>query len=91
MLGTLSQRASAGEVKAREEHQEDRIQKGINSGQLTEREAANLERHEQKIEADRQRALADGRISGKERRKLNREENRQSQRIYHKKHNFRKR
>ena len=90
-LGFATQTGWAGEVKAREGNQQDRIARGIDSGQLTAGEAARLEKGEQRIEANRQKALADGKITRRERRKLNRQENRESRRIFKAKHNTRTR
>lgn len=80
----------AGEVQNRVENQQDRIAQGVQSGQLTSKEAAHLEKGEQKIENNREKALADGKMTPKEKKKLNKEENRQSKQIYAKKHNKRK-
>ena len=78
--------AEAGEIKNREERQQGRIAEGIESGQLTAREAARLERGQAKIEADRQKALADGTLTKKEKAKLTREQNAASRQIYRQKH-----
>ncbi len=77
----------AGEVKNREENQQDRVAQGLNSGRLTAGETARLEKGEAKIEHDRQKALADGAMTHRERRKLNHEENRESKKIFRAKHN----
>lgn len=90
LVGLASNGAWAGEVKNREENQQDRISQGVQSGQLTTKEAANLEKGEAKIESDREKALADGKMTPKEKRKLNHEENKESKKIYKKKHNARK-
>ena len=89
-LSSMTPLAFAGEVKEREENQQDRIAQGIKSGELTPREAANLEKGEAKIEKDREAALADGKMTPKEKRKLNHEENKESRKIYKKKHNRKK-
>ena len=83
--------AFAGEVKEREENQQDRIAQGVESGQLTGKEAAHLEKGEAKLEKDREKALADGKMTPKEKRKLNKEENRQSKKIFNAKHNGKRR
>ena len=79
--------AYAGEVQNRADNQEKRIDQGVNSGQLTSKEAGKLEAGEAKIEANRKEALSDGKMTAKEHRKLNRQENRQSKRIHRAKHN----
>ena len=63
---------------------------GVKSGELTQGETARLEKGEQKIEADRQAALTDGKMTRKEKVKLNHEENKQSKKIRKLKHNGRK-
>jgi len=90
MFALLTMRpAFAGEVQNRIDKQEKRIDQGVNSDQLTPKEAANLEAREAKIEKDRQKALADGKMTKAERNKLNRQENKQSRKIYRKNHNAR--
>ena len=89
-LVSMTPLAFAGEVKDREENQQDRIAQGLNSGELTAKETAHLEKGEAKIEKDRQAALADGKMTPREKRKLNREENKESHKIFAKKHNRRK-
>ena len=81
---------SAGEVKAREENQAKRIDQGVASGELTAKETEHLEKGEAKIEAVREEALSDGKMSRHEKKKLNHMENRQSKRIHHAKHNKKK-
>lgn len=88
-LGFAVQAAWAGEVKDRIENQQDRIGQGIQSGQLTPKEAIRLEKGEQRIETNRQKALADGKMTRKERFKLNRQENKESRKIFRAKHNKR--
>ncbi len=73
-------------IQRRQKHQEGRIEQGERSGQLTGREAARLERGQDKIGRDESRAKADGKITPKERRKLRREQNRASRQIFREKH-----
>lgn len=80
----------AGEVKAREENQQDRINQGVASGELTAKETAHLEKGEANIEAARQQALSDGKVTRKEKARLNHSENKQSRKIYRAKHNNKK-
>ncbi|MBF0566179.1 MAG: hypothetical protein HQK89_13165 [Nitrospirae bacterium] len=76
-------------VHARERNQQRRIAQGVRSGQLTPKEAAHLEGRQAKIRRDERRMKADGNLTRGERRKLNRELNRSSRKIYNKKHNNR--
>ena len=81
--------ASAGEVRNREANQQARIGQGLQSGQVTARGAANLERREGKINASRTADLAanGGRLTGQEYRNLNQRQNALSNQIYIDKHN----
>lgn len=74
-------------IDQRQANQQHRIGQGIASGALTAKEAQNLERREAKIEADKQAAKADGKVTHAERRKLRREEERTGHAITRKKHN----
>jgi hypothetical protein len=79
------------EVGQRRENQQDRVAQGIKSGQMTAGEAARTENREQginqQIHADRQ--ANGGKLTGQERRQVNREQNRTGRQIYRQKHNNR--
>ena len=87
---TVPNLVQAGPIKNREANQQKRIQQGVNSGELTGKETTRLEKEQGKIEADRQKALADGTMTKKEKAKLTREQDRASRDIYRLKHNARK-
>jgi hypothetical protein len=72
-------------------NQERRIERGIQSGQLTNREAGKLERGQARVDRAEARAGADGRVSANEQRRIQKGENRQSKRIYREKHDAQKR
>jgi len=74
-------------IQKREQNQEKRIDQGVQSGQLTPKEAGKLEAQQTKIKQDEERMKADGTLTPAERRKLKREQNRASKNIYRKKHN----
>ncbi len=87
----LSANASAG-VDGRQDKQKDRIEAGVESGELTRREAhglahqqANIKRREHRFRNN------DGHLGPVERAKLNRQQNRASRNIFRKKHNNRTR
>ena len=77
------------EVGQRRENQQDRIAQGIKSGQMTAGEAARTENREQginqQVHADRQ--ANGGKLTGQEKRQINREQNHTSRQIYRQKHN----
>lgn len=74
----------------REKRQEKRIEQGVKSGELTDREAKRLEMREQKLKADEARAKSDGIVTPKERARLQHEANKTSRRIYKQKHDAQK-
>src|SRR2546423_13458065 len=76
--------AQAGTVQ-RDVNQQQRIEQGLQSGQLNTREAARLEREESKVERDQARALQDGKLSPAEKARLAREQNKESRDIYREK------
>ncbi|BDG09985.1 hypothetical protein [Anaeromyxobacter paludicola] len=89
LVASLSVPALAAEVDARQENQQRRIAEGVESGQLTPRETARLERKEARIrrEIRRDRAQNGGKLTPAEKARINREENRTSRQIYRAKHN----
>ncbi len=82
--------ALAGPLQRSAENQERRIERGVESGELTNSEAKRLEHRNSKIQADIDAAKADGKMTPKEIRKIKNAEKRQNANIYHKKHNERK-
>ena len=76
-------------VPNRQYEQQQRINQGERSGQLTGNEARNLEHGQRSIsrQESRMRARHGGRLTRHDRRKLNRRQNRQSRRIQQDKHN----
>ncbi len=76
-------------VEQRKENQQDRIANGVQSGQLTAGETANLEKKEAAInkETAADRAANGGKLTGAEKQKINRQQNRLSKQIYADKHN----
>jgi CRISPR/Cas system-associated endoribonuclease Cas2 len=73
-------------IQQRMQNQERRIQQGVNSGQLTPKEAGRLQAREAKIKQDEARMKSDGQLTAKERKKLNKEFDNASDRIYKQKH-----
>ena len=84
-LSASSQRAQAD--TQRNINQQQRIANGVKNGSLTNHEAAGLERGQSHVDAKEARAGANGHVSAGEQRRIARGENRQSARIYNKKHN----
>ncbi|MBZ5596009.1 MAG: hypothetical protein LAP39_27515 [Acidobacteriia bacterium] len=82
---------NAQEVKARQENQQDRIAQGVQSGQLTAGETANLEHKEARLnrEVRQDRRANGGNLTNKEKVQVNHQQNKLSRQIYRKKHNGR--
>jgi len=80
-------------IAQRKDNQQDRIAQGVQSGQLTARETANLETKEAGLnkEEHTMRSEDDGHLTAADRAKLNHQQNRLSHQIYDKKHNGRTR
>ena len=80
--------AWAGPIQKRKGNQQDRIGQGAESGQLTARETARLETKEGALnkEENRMRANNGGTLTGRDRRIINRQQNRLSRKIYRQKH-----
>jgi len=83
-MSASSQRAQA-DVQ-RDVNQQQRINNGVRDGSLTNRQAAKLERGQSHVDAREARAGADGHIGAREQRGIQRADNRQSKRIYNKRH-----
>ena len=86
VVQTAKDPAATPGLDKRQANQQKRIEQGVDSGQLTKKEAVRLEKREGKLEADKLVAMADGKVTVKERKKLRREANKDSQAIYKQKH-----
>jgi len=73
-------------VNAREHREQQRINQGIRSGELTRHEARRLEAGLARVRVDERFARADGNLSPRERVRLQRELDRESRNIYRQKH-----
>ncbi len=71
----------------RDANQESRIKQGEGSGSLTNREAGKLERGQAHVDHREGTAAANGHVGAAEQRGIQRSQNRQSRRVYRKKHN----
>jgi hypothetical protein len=70
-------------------NQQERIEQGAQSGQLTNKEAGNLERGQARVDRKEAKAGADGHVGAGEQRRIQNAENHQSKKIYREKHNRR--
>jgi hypothetical protein len=76
-------------IQDRKENQQDRIANGVQSGQLTAGETANLEKKEADINHEEKdmRQLDNGHLSNADKATLNQQQNKLSNQIYDDKHN----
>lgn len=84
-----AQTATPG-VDARQERQQQRVDQGVASGELNQREADRLQKEQDRIAGHEEKAKADGVVTKQERRKLNREQDRASRHIKREKHDRQK-
>ena len=89
-LPVAAQTPSTPRVDQRQANQEARIQQGVKSGELTPKEAATLEKGQDKVQKMENKAVADGKVTPKERARLERAQNKQSKKIAKKKNNLKK-
>jgi hypothetical protein len=77
---------STPRVDQRQVNQEQRIQQGVQSGSLTQKEAGKLEKGQDHVQKVEDKAKADGKVTPKERERLQQAQNNQSKKIDHQKH-----
>jgi len=77
-------------IDQRQTKQERRIEQGVDSGALTEREANRLEHQQMRIDHQEEAAKADGVVTPAERARLTHQQNKASRNIARKKHNLRR-
>jgi len=72
-------------------NQQGRIERGVQSGALTNKETLQLERGQARVDRVEARAGADGHIGAREQARIQNRENKQSRKIFRDKHNNRMR
>ena len=88
LLGGVSNVLAQNEINERQRNQQKRIGEGVENGSLTPTETARLEKQEAAIhhEVKTERKANGGTLTAQERRQVNRQQNRESKRIYRQKH-----
>jgi hypothetical protein len=89
LMGTAAWAAppQTQEVTQRDLNQQDRVEQGLQSGQLSTREAGQLEKDESHVDKMEARDLQNGKPSPQETARINAAQNRVSNQIYADKHN----
>ena len=85
-LPAIAQTTSTPRIDQRQANQERRIDQGVKSGQLNQKEAARLEKGQARVQKMENKAVADGTVTAKERRKIERAQDKQSRKIAREKH-----
>ena len=75
------------QVVERDVNQQERVEQGLQQGQLTTREAGQLEQQESRIDRTEARDLKDGKLSPAEQTHINQMQNQASRDIYRDRHN----
>ncbi len=80
--------SAAGPIRNRRVRQQDRIAQGVKSGQLTAGETARLETKERTLNQEERdtRKLDGGKLTPRDRRTIDQQQNQLSRRIYRQKH-----
>jgi hypothetical protein len=88
LLGNASSVLAQNEINERQRNQQKRIGEGVENGSLTAGETARLLKQEGAIhhEIKTERKANGGTLTAQERRQVNRQQNRESKRIYKQKH-----
>jgi len=73
-------------IDKRQQAQQNRIDQGVQSGELNQREAARLQRRQDRIGEMEQKAKADGTVTKAERARIHQAQDRENRRIHHQKH-----
>jgi hypothetical protein len=76
-------------IEQREANQQNRINQGVNSGQITPQEYSRLENRQNRINAAKARMKSDGHYTCQERTRTRNMLNRSSRQVYRAKHNNR--
>ena len=86
MAGTAFAEAETPVIDQRQSNQEQRIDKGIESGQLNEREANRLNKQQERVNSMEDRAQSDSVMTKRERARIGAAQNRASRHIAREKH-----
>jgi Ni/Co efflux regulator RcnB len=75
----------------RQKNQKHRVKTGVKSGEITKREAKSIKHSTKSAKRYEAKAKSDGKVTWKERARLQHKENKSSRKIYRTKHNKRDR
>ena len=81
---------STPRVDKRQENQDKRIDKGVASGQLNQKEAARLEKGQVHVQKMESKAMSDGKVTKHEKRRIEHAQDQQNKRITRERHDKQK-
>ena len=73
-------------IDQRQEKQDERIERGIEKGQITKKEARRLEKGQEHVEDLEEKARRDGKVTKDEKRRIEKAQDKQSQQIQKQRH-----
>lgn len=82
----LASAQSTQRIDQRQTNQDARIDQGVQSGSLTQKEAAKLERGQTHVQNMENKAMSDGKVTKKEASRIEHAQDQQSKKIYQQKH-----
>ena len=77
---------STPRIDKRQEMQQKRIDEGVKSGQLTDKEAKRLQKGQKRIQKMEDKAMADGKMTKKEKARIEKAQDRESKKIARERH-----
>jgi len=87
MMGALlTGTTSFGQIRQRQENQQDRIGEGVENGSLTPKETSRLEHKEAQLNKEIRHDRQTGGLTPQDRRQINHQQNVLSRKIYRTKH-----
>ena len=85
-LPAFAQTSSTRGIDDRQKSQQQRIDRGVKSGQLTPKEAERLQKGQARIQKMENEAAADGKVTRRERERIERAQREENRRIQHETH-----
>ena len=86
VLAQAADTTSTKRIDKRQENQENRIEKGAQSGQLTGKEQKRLQKGQEHVQKMENKAMADGKMTKNERKRIEHAQDQQSKAIYRERH-----
>lgn len=86
-IATVNAQTATPKAKERQINQQKRIHKGAKAGELTKGEYVALQKQQKRIQKSKKQAKADGKVTRRERARIQAQQHNASKNIYRKKNN----